>query len=129
MLDSAKLQEEDARFKQKRHEKEGRKGPHPVVPLYTVEDVEVTVPFFSPVEYYKSVKIGDGMEARFCEAGHVLGSSIIKVSVGQNGQQRSVLFSGDIGRPGRPILRDPTLVEQADYILIEFTYGKQGDAG
>ncbi len=129
MLDSAKLQEEDAKFKQKRHEKEGRKSPHPVVPLYTVEDVEATVPLFTPVEYYKSVKIGDGMEARFCEAGHVLGSSIIKVSVGQNGQQRSVLFSGDIGRPGRPILRDPTLVEQADYILVESTYGDRVHEG
>jgi metallo-beta-lactamase family protein len=63
------------------------------------------------------------MEAIFCDAGHVLGSSVIKVKINQNGDQRTVLFSGDVGRPNRPILHDPAIVNEADYILIESTYG------
>jgi len=123
LLDSAKLQEEDAKFKRRRHKREGRKGPYPVVPLYTTADAEACLPLFSPVEYKQSIKINEGVEANFYDAGHVLGSSIIKVKVQQNGQARSVLFSGDIGRPDRPIVRDPALVDEADYILIESTYG------
>jgi len=129
LLDSAKLQEEDAEFKRKRHEKEGRKGTHPEVPLYTIADAEACFPRFSGVRYKQPVEIGAGIEATFCEAGHVLGSSIIKVKVSQNGQERSILFSGDIGRPHRPIVRDPSLVEQADYILVESTYGDRVHQG
>jgi len=129
LLDSAKLQEEDAEFKRKRHEKEGRKGTYPVVPLYTVTDAEATFPHFSGVRYKQPVEIAPGIEAIFCEAGHVLGSSIIKVKVNQNGQERSILFSGDIGRPNRPIVRDASLVEQADYILVESTYGDRVHQG
>jgi metallo-beta-lactamase family protein len=123
LLDAAQLQEEDAQFKSKRHRREGRKGPYPEVPLYTAADVQACCPWFSPVKYKQPVAIGEAMEASFYDAGHILGSSIIKVKVGLNGQQRTVLFSGDIGRPHRPIVRDPTIFEQADYILVESTYG------
>jgi len=123
LLDSAKLQEEDAKFKLKRHKREGKKSKYPVVPLYKASDAEACFPMFQSVKYSQTVKIGDGIETRFCEAGHVLGSSIIKVTVNQNGDSRSVLFSGDLGRPHRPILRDPAVVGEADYILIESTYG------
>jgi metallo-beta-lactamase family protein len=123
LLDSAHLQEEDAEFKRKRHEKEGRKGPYPEIPLYTTEDAEMCFPLFSPVEYGQSIEVGDGVEAKFCNAGHVLGSSIIKVNVRQNGEERSILFSGDIGRSDRPIVRAPAALETADYVLIESTYG------
>ncbi len=129
LLDSAKLQEEDAEFKRKRHEREGRKGPFADAPLYTVADTEACCPHFSPVEYRRPVELGAGIEATFCEAGHVLGSSIIKVKVGQNGQQRTILFSGDVGRPHRPIVRDPALVDEADYILVESTYGDRVHQG
>ncbi len=123
LLDSAKLQEEDAEFKRKRHEREGRKGPRPEVPLYTVADAEASFPHFAPVEYKQTVELSAGIEATFCEAGHVLGSSIIKVKVSQNGVDRTILFSGDVGRPHRPIVRDPSLVDEADYVLVESTYG------
>jgi len=123
LFDSAKLQEEDAEFKRKRHQKEGRKGPYPEVPLYTVADAEACCLHFSPVEYKQPVKIGEHIEATFCDAGHVLGSSIIKVKVNANENPRTVLFSGDIGRPNRPIIHDPAYVDQADYILVESTYG------
>ena len=123
LLDSAKLQQEDAEFKRKRHEREGRKGTNPEIPLYTTADAEACFPLFKPVRYKQSVKLGSGIEAIFCDAGHVLGSSVIKVKINQNGQQKSILFSGDVGRPNRPILHDPVLLKEADYILIESTYG------
>ncbi|MFH1883095.1 MAG: MBL fold metallo-hydrolase [Planctomycetota bacterium] len=123
LLDSAKIQEEDAEYKRKRHKREGRKGPYPVVPLYTTQDAEACLPLFSQVEYRKSIDIGDGVEATFYDAGHVLGSSIIRVKVRQEGQERIILFSGDIGRPDRPIVCDPTVFDKADYVLIESTYG------
>jgi metallo-beta-lactamase family protein len=123
LLDSAKIQEEDAEHKRKRHEKQGRKGPYPEVPLYTTEDAQACFPLFSPVEYRQAIPLGDGVEAAFYDAGHVLGSSIIRAKVRWNGQERIIIFSGDIGRPGRPILCDPTVFDAADYVLVESTYG------
>lgn len=123
LFDSAKLQEEDAETKRKRHQKEGRKGPYPDVPLYTVADAEACCLHFAPVEYRQPVKITEHIEATFCNAGHVLGSSVIKVRIDDSVQPRTVLFSGDIGRPNRPIIHDPAYVDQADYILVESTYG------
>jgi metallo-beta-lactamase family protein len=125
LLDAAKIQEEDVEFKLKRHKKENRTGPHPVVPLYTTEDAEATLPYFNPVGYTKAIQIGDGIEATFYEAGHILGSTNIKVKVTQNGESRTILFSGDIGRWETPILLDPTIYEDADYILMESTYGNR----
>jgi metallo-beta-lactamase family protein len=129
LLDSAHLQEEDAEYKRKRHKKEKRKSPRPVEPLYTTADAEACFPQFSGVNYKQPVEIGDGVEATFCDAGHVLGSSIIRIKVSMNGQDRTVIFSGDIGRPDRPIVQDPAVVEQADYVLVESTYGDRVHQG
>ena len=123
LLDAAHLQEEDAEYKRRRHEREGRKGPYPEVPLYTTADAEACFPLFSPVKYRKAVQLGNGVEATFYDAGHILGSSIIRAKVRQDGQERIILFSGDIGRPDRPIVCDPTVFGRADYVLIESTYG------
>jgi metallo-beta-lactamase family protein len=123
LLDSANIQQEDAEFKRKRHQKARRKGPYAEVPLYTIDDAKASFPLFSPVEYGKAVSISEGIEATFYDAGHVLGSSMISVRIRQNGEGRTILFSGDIGRRGKPILRDPTLFEEADYVLVESTYG------
>ncbi len=129
LMDSAKIQEEDAEYKRKRHEREGRKGPYPVIPLYTTEDVEVCCPLFSSVRYKQPIQFAKGLEATFFDAGHVLGSSIIQIKAQMNGQLRTILFSGDMGRPDRPIVQDPTVFEQADYILIESTYGDRVHQG
>jgi len=123
LLDSAKIQEEDAEHKRKRHEKEGRKGPYPERPLYTMEDAEAVFGLFAPVPYREAMPLGNGVEATFYDAGHVLGSSIIRTKVRFNGQERIILFSGDLGRPDRPIVCDPTVFDAADYVLIESTYG------
>jgi len=125
LLDAAKIQEEDAEHKRKRHTREGRTVPYPEIPLYTTEDAEACFPLFSQVEYRESVNIGDGVEATFYDAGHILGSSIIRAKVRQDGQERIILFSGDIGQPNRPIVCDPTVFDAADYVLIESTYGNR----
>lgn len=123
LLDSAHIHEEDAAYKLKRHRRQGRASPRPIVPLYTTADAEKCQPLFSPVGYAKAVKIGKGVEATFHDAGHVLGSSVIKLAIERNGQRRTILFSGDVGREDRPILRDPAVVDHADYVLVESTYG------
>lgn len=125
LKDAGHIQEEDALTKQKRHEKEGRKGTHPEIPLYTVEDALKTIPLFEPVKYGQSVEIGNGIKATFHDAGHVLGSGMIKVSIRQNGDERCIIFSGDIGRWNAPILRDPTIFDKADYVLVESTYANR----
>ena len=123
LLDSAKLQEEGAQTKRKRHEKEGRRGPYPEIPLYTTVDAQAVFPLLSPVEYENPVPVAEGVEAVFRDAGHVLGSATIEVRVNANGTRRSVVFSGDIGRWNVPILPDPTMIHEADYVVMESTYG------
>ncbi|MGD0780604.1 MAG: MBL fold metallo-hydrolase [Dehalococcoidales bacterium] len=129
LLDSAHLQEEDAAYKKKRHRQEGRKGTHPEIPLYTVADAEATFPLFSPVEYNQTIDIGHGIEATFFDAGHVLGSAMIKLRISQGGEKRSIVFSGDIGRWNRPILEDPSTFRFTDYIVMESTYGDRKHEG
>ena len=123
LLDSARLQEEDAEFKRRRHEREKRRGPFPEVPLYTVEDARASFPLFTPVSYEEIVPLGNGVKATFYDAGHVLGSSVIVITVTQDGESRTILFSGDVGRLNRPILHDPTVFRQIDYLVVESTYG------
>ena len=123
LLDAAQLQEEDAAYKAKRHKREGRRGPYPEIPLYTVEDAEAVEPHFSPVEYLSCVGVGSGVEGCHYEAGHVLGSAVISMNIRQDGKNHRVIFSGDVGEPDRPIVNDPTLFDEAEYIVIEATYG------
>ncbi len=123
LADSGHLQEEDAEYKRRRHEKEGRKGAYPEVPLYTADDAKACTPLFQSIKYGRPTEIDGRLEATLYDAGHILGSSMIKVKFSANAQQRTVLFSGDIGRPNRPIVRDPTVFDTADYVLLESTYG------
>ncbi len=123
LRDAARIQEEDAAFKQKRHKKEGRQGPFPVEPLYTVEDAEECDPLFKPVRYNQPVAVTEEITATFHDAGHILGAAAIRLEVRIEGETRSLLFSGDVGRWDKPILRDPVLFDQADYVFLESTYG------
>jgi metallo-beta-lactamase family protein len=125
MLDSAKIQLEDAAFKQRRHKEEGRVSPHGYDPLYTTEDVEGLIPHFKTTRYDTEVEIANGVKASFHDAGHILGSSMIKFTLSNGGETRTVIFSGDIGRWNTPILNDPTCFEHADYVLCESTYGSR----
>jgi metallo-beta-lactamase family protein len=123
LLDAAHLQEEDAIFKQERHKREGRRGPHLEIPLYTVADAEAVKPHFSSVEYLSCVGVNSNFEGCYYEAGHVLGAAVININIKQDGRNHRVIFSGDIGEPHRPIINDPTLFDEAEYIVIEATYG------
>lgn len=123
MKDSAFLQEEDIKHKKARHEKQGQTSPFLYEPLYTAADVEKTVPLLTPVPYKTSAPVAAGMTAVFREAGHIFGSASIKLTVGQGGGARSILFSGDVGRWDMPIINDPEQFDDADYVLVESTYG------
>jgi len=123
LLDAAKLQEEDAAFKAKRHKKEGRRGPYPEIPLYTVEDAEAVEQHFSAVEYLSCVGINNNVEGCYHEAGHVLGSAVININIKHDDRNHRVVFSGDIGEPERPIIKDPAVFNEAKYLVIESTYG------
>ncbi|MCK4863058.1 MAG: MBL fold metallo-hydrolase [Dehalococcoidales bacterium] len=129
LLDSAKIQEEDAAYKKKRHMREGRQGPYPEIPLYTIADAEATLPLFDTIDYNAPVSIGEGIQATFHDAGHVLGSSMIKLVISQGEEKRSIVFSGDIGRWDRPMLQDPSFFRRTDYIVMESTYGDREHEG
>ncbi len=119
--DSGHIQEEDAAFEAKRRRKRGETGPAPP-PLYTVEDAHASLADFRPVRYDETVVLAEGVRCRFRDAGHILGSAIIEVWVGGS-RETKIVFSGDLGQPRRPILRDPTAIEDADVVVLESTYG------
>ena len=123
VMDSAKLQVEDAKYKKKRHKREGREGPYPHIPLYDVDDARDAVKLLRDVRYNKTVEVANNIEATFYDAGHILGSAMIKIVVKDGDEKRSILFSGDIGRPDKVILNDPTVFDEADYVIMESTYG------
>ena len=123
LLDSAHLQQEDAEFKKRRHQRERRRSPFPEIPLFTVADAEASLPLFRSLKYGESIQVGDGIRVDFHDAGHVLGSSMVRITVSQDGERRTIVFSGDVGRWDKPILRDPSLFQEVDYILVESTYG------
>lgn len=125
LMDSAKLQFEDAKYKKKRHKREGRVGPYPLIPLFTVDDAKDTIKLFQGVKYNKTTNIANNIDATFYDAGHILGSAMIKIIVKNSDENRSILFSGDIGRPNKVILNDPTVFEEADYVIMESTYGNR----
>lgn len=122
LRDSAHIQVEDAAYKRRRHRKEGRTGKHPEIPLYDVNDVEQALPYFRPVPYYQPIEL-DGVTIRFLDAGHILGSAFLVVDAKENGRQRRIVFSGDLGLRDRPILRDPDVINETDYLVVESTYG------
>jgi len=125
LADSAHIQEEDVKYKKKRHAREGRKGPHPLVPLYTLRDAEATFPMFHPVEYGSAIVPAPGLQVDFRDIGHILGSSAVKIKVGDGDKAFTIGFSGDVGRWDVPILRDPNCFESVDYVVVESTYGNR----
>ena len=123
MLDSASLQEEEAR----RGKRRGRRSDDRAFePLYTLDDALYAMDFFAdPVPYDHTVAVTTGIQARFLDAGHILGSASILLQLDDGKQQRSMVFSGDLGGPDRPILRSPAPAPTADYVVIETTYGNR----
>jgi metallo-beta-lactamase family protein len=123
ILDSAKMQEEDAAFKKKRHDKEGRKGPFPEIPLYTVQDAKNCFHLLKDVPYEHYLQLNDHVKVCFHDAGHILGSAMIEVVVQDENGSRNIIFSGDIGQWDKPLLGNPSVFDRADYVVMESTYG------
>lgn len=123
MEDSARIQLEDVKYKRKRHKKQGRKSKHPYEPLYTPEDAQAAGRLFQGVRYNEPVELNGSVTVRFVEAGHILGSAMLLVDVQEDGRTRRIVFSGDIGQWDVPIVGDPTLLDAADVVVMESTYG------
>ncbi|MFC1576953.1 MBL fold metallo-hydrolase RNA specificity domain-containing protein [Candidatus Omnitrophota bacterium] len=131
LLDAGHLQEADAEFKRRRHKREGRKGAYPEAPLYGVDDAKRVPRHFKTVSYGKPIKITQDITATFYDAGHILGAAMIEIHVSQGNSEKTLIFSGDIGRWNKPILCDPHSFSKADYVFTESTYGNRshGDQG
>ncbi len=120
LRDSAHIQEYEAEW---RNRKAARSGAEPYVPLYTMADAEGLLGLMQPCAYRTEIEPFAGVRARFCDVGHLLGSAFIEVWINESGVQKKLVFSGDIGNTGQPILKDPATASQADYVVIESTYG------
>ncbi len=123
--DSARMQEEDAVFKKKRHEKEGREGPHPEIPLYTTEEAEKCFPLVKDLSYEEFLQLNEKIKVCFHDAGHILGSAMVEIVVQDGNGSRNIVFSGDIGQWNNPLLSDPAVFDRADYVVMESTYGNR----
>ena len=120
--DSAVIQRDDTKYVNKRREKEGLP---PVEPLYTIEDAKASFKHLQSVEYDKWFPVCEGLEAMFSDAGHIIGSAAVNLKITENKITKHLTFSGDVGRYRDVILRSPAKFPQADYILIESTYGNK----
>ncbi len=120
LRDSAHIQESDIAYLNK---KRARRGEPPVEPLYTLKDAIEAIELYYPVNYDQSFSPVPGVTARFAQAGHILGSAAIRLDIVENGELKRVWFSGDIGRYGLPLLPDPVMPSDVDYLIMECTYG------
>ena len=123
LLDSASLQEDEARYKSKKASRHGHKKAE-IEPLYNVVDVLHSIGFFGrSAQYNQPLEITPGIQATFIDAGHILGSASIVLGVEHKGQQRKILFSGDLGYSNRAIIKDPSTPPHVDIVVMETTYG------
>ena len=120
--DSGHIQEMEVEWKNRKRE---RKGEDPLPPLYTAEDAAKSLEIFSPVKYDEIIDIDENIKVRFNDAGHMLGSAIIEVWVTENGKTENIVFTGDLGNNDIPLLSPPTMIEDADYLVMESTYGNR----
>jgi len=125
LRDTAHIQEKDAEFLNKRLERRKSMGLDngPVQPLYTMDDAERTLPLFRAVPYHSPCPLGPSLTYESYDAGHILGSSSIVLDESAEGKPVRLAFSGDVGRPGLPIIRDPETLPASDYLILESTYG------
>ena len=122
LKDSGFIHEKDAQWKSKRA---ARAGKPPVEPLYTYNDAVEALKYVEPVLYDQQIRINEHMKIVFNDAGHILGSAITELWVEEDGKESKIVFSGDLGMTDRPILRDPTVIKKADYVIMETTYGNR----
>ncbi len=119
LRDCAHIQEEDAHWANKK----GFSKHSPALPLYTIKDAKNALKMFSPLYYGENLFFDEGFRVKFKDAGHILGSAIVDIRTTDSKQSRKIVFSGDLGRPDRPILRNPVQAFEVDYLIVESTYG------
>lgn len=122
LKDSGYIHEKEAEWRNRKNERAGR--PY-VEPLYTYNDAVDSLKYVKPVLYDQLIEINDEMKIVFNDAGHILGSAITEIWVSENDRTSKIVFSGDLGVMERPILRDPTIIKKADYVIMETTYGNR----
>ncbi len=120
LSDSAHIQASEAEFANR---KGMRAGKPEVLPLYTIDDAEIALKHFEPHDFNEKIELFKGLEVTFRIAGHILGSSFLEFHINENGKETRIVFSGDVGQPGQPIIKDPSRVPMADFIITESTYG------
>ena len=120
--DSGHIQETEIEWKNRKRKREGKED---LPPLYTAEEAEKCMELFRPVDYDEIVDITDNISVRFNDAGHMLGSAIIEIWATENGKTTKVVFTGDIGNNDLPLLDSPTMISNADYLVMESTYGNR----
>ncbi|NLK88127.1 MAG: MBL fold metallo-hydrolase [Clostridiaceae bacterium] len=120
--DSGHIQEFENEWVNRKRE---RAGLPPVKPLYTTQDAIDCIRLFNSVHYFEEIRINDQIRVRFNDAGHILGSSIVEIWVKENNRETKLVFTGDLGNNNMPILRDPSIIDSADYLFIESTYGNR----
>ena len=122
LKDSAHIQETEAEWTNRKAKRSGRKQ---IKPLYTVRDAEYTMQFFHAVNYGETFEPAEGVSARYEDAGHILGSAVIYLTLQEGGTTRTLAFTGDLGNKGIPIIKDPSPRETTDYVITESTYGNR----
>jgi metallo-beta-lactamase family protein len=120
LRDSGHIQEMEAEWQNRKGKRSGKKR---IDPLYTVKDAEASLRYFQPVRYDELFSPAEGIKVQFRDTGHILGSAIIEIWIKEGGSERKLVFSGDLGSPDQPIVRDPTWIEEADLLWLESTYG------
>ncbi len=120
LRDSGHIQESDVQYVNK---KRARRGEPPIDPLYTYEDAEIACDLFNPVEYNQPFEVAKGVIVTFVDSGHILGSASVILDINEDGIKKRLWFSGDIGRDRLPLLKDPVMPINADYMIMECTYG------
>lgn len=120
LKDSAHIQEMEAEWKNR---KARRAGKPEVEPLYTINDAEGVLTHFVPCHYKDVLTLTDGLRIRFTDVGHLLGSASIEVWMEEEGVEKKIVFSGDIGNKNKPLIKNPSYIDEADYVVMECTYG------
>lgn len=126
LMDSAHIQEVEAQWKSRKHLRSGGKN---IRPLYTQKDAEFTIPMLKAISYDEVFEPLPGVKVKFRDAGHILGASLIEILAEENGQSVKLVFSGDIGRPAQLLMEDPSIVDSADFLFLESTYGNRDHKG
>lgn len=118
--DSGHIQEQEIEWRNRKRVREGKK---PLPPLYTAQDAIDCMEIFQPVSYDEIIEVDENIHVRFNDAGHMLGSAIIEIWVNEDGKETKAVFTGDLGNNDIPLLSSPTMIERADYVVMESTYG------